>query len=246
MQVKYNTFSAPAGGCKVSSTRSYTKDAKDIPYMLTDKVMVDGYLEGSGQAALTALEKAMKSALLTPGQDLLFLCDDGSQSATCLLNASSLSGVRITDGPHFKDVMGPEYVTQRHFEFTAEADYAVNGMTPTTLIEASETLKFSGGGPLYITKPAIWGPPQRQKVYEQTVSKAIQSGYAVAFGGDQAPHFPEVPGPIWPFALIESPDVTYPHPKRMGRLNYGLWRIEWEYKFEWPAPLVGIPNLWRG
>jgi hypothetical protein len=153
--------------------------------------------------------------------------------------------LRVPDGPNFSDVNGPEYVTQRHFKFTAEADYRYEGTTRTTIIDWSETVSFSGGGPLYICKPALFGLPQRQMVYERTVCKAKQKGYAIGFGGDGSPAFPNPADPIWPFALVTSPDAVYTHPKRKGA-KYTDWKIEWEYTFEWPDFLVGVPTLWRG
>lgn len=245
MQVKYGTYAWPAGGVKVTSTRSIEKNAADVPYQFVDAIECDGYIEAAGQNLLTAAENAMKEALKLNFQDLLFVCDDGSNSATCLTNATSITGVRITDGPHFQDVNGPEYVSQRHFKFKAEADYRYAGVGPTTIIEWSETLAFSGGGPLYVCKPAIEGPAQRQLVYPFTPQRVKQTGYAIGFGGTGAVAFPEPAPPIWPFALVSNPDAKKTHPKRRGNV-YTDWRLDWEYSYEWTDVLVGTPTLWRG
>lgn len=245
MQLMFGSYAWPAGGVKVTSSRKPILNAAGIPYTFDDAIECEGYIEGTGQNDLSTKQSALEAALRLRDKDLVFLCDDGSRSATCLLTANSITGVRITDGPHFQDVNGPEYVSQRKFKFTAEADYRYEGVNRTTLIDWSETLTFSGGGPLYITKPGLVGLPQRQMVYERTPCLAKQKGYAIGFGGDTAPAFPEPAAPIWPFALKTSPDATYTHPKRKGG-KYTDWKIEWEYTFEWIDFLVGVPTLWSG
>lgn len=245
MQLKYGTYAFAAGGVKVASSRKITLDARKVPITFDDSIECDGFLEGVGQNALSTAEAALKTALALRNKDLVFLCDDGSQSSMCLLNAGSITGVRVTDGPHFHDVVGPEFVSQRHFKFTAEADYKYSGTKRTTIIEWGETLSFSGGGPLYVTLPALIGYPQRQMVYERTPCKAKQKGFAVGYGGDTTPAYPDPAPAIWPFALVSSPDTVYFHPIKMGD-NYTNWRMEWEYTYEWPDFLTGTPTLWKG
>lgn len=237
MQLKWGTYAFPAGGVKVTSRQQIVRDSAGVPWKEVRSITADGYLEAVGQAACTTAQLALEAELAKPFKDLIFYRDDGGQSATLLTNADSITGVVISDGPNFQDVMGPEYVTQRHFVFTAEADYFVtrhNG-----ILDWTETVSTSGGGPLFVCKPAIEGPPQRQMVYQQTPCVASQSGYAVGSVG-----YPVPPGPIWSFALKNSPDIKRTAPKKMGLSGYTEWRIDWSYTFEWPFPLFGLPNPW--
>lgn len=238
--MKYGTYSCPANGVKVTSQRDIQRDKAGVPYQYTDKVRCDGYLEGAGQAALTAAENGLKAALKKPFQDLIFMQDSGAESATVLKQAGSITGVVVTSGPHFQDVAGSEYATQRHFVFEAEADYPMTGVVGSRLVEYRETVRTSGGGPLFVVAPAIEGPGQRQQVYELTPCTVVQSGYAVGFAA-----YPVPPAQLFPFALAEAPDIVEVSPDKMGANAYRLWRVEWSYKFVWPTPLVGVPTLWN-
>jgi len=239
VQVVWGEYAFPSNGVTVKSRRKTERGEDRLPYMYTDTIECEGYLEGSGQADLTAKQIAMMTAMKVPGKDLILKQDGGLESATVIRNAGSLSGTLIVDGPNFEEVKGPEYATQRKFRFLAEADYPMPTLTGTAIIDWSETITVSGGGPLYVVQPAIEGPPQRQKVYDQTPVIATQRGYAVGFLGP-----PAVPGAIWPFALKHAIDGSVTTPKKMGRGVYRKYRVEWAYSFEWTGPLVGSPTPW--
>lgn len=238
MQLRYGSFYFPVNGVKVTSTRQVERGKDGVPWRAIDRLQCDGYLEGAGQAALSALTVLLERALATPYRDLVLVRDDGGPSATLLTNADSITGVVVTDGPHFPDVIGAEYVSQRRFEFTAEADYPLPGVFARTLLDFGETVRIQGGGPKYVVRPALVGPPQRQLVYERTPGRAVQQGFAVG-----ATAYPTPPGPNWPQALSQSPDVTLKDPVKRGR-RYTDFRIDWEYTFDWVEPLVGVPHRW--
>lgn len=226
-------------GVKVTSARQIERGKDGVPWRAIDQLKCDGYLEGSGQADLTTKSLALERALAVPYRDLILYRDDGGRSATLLTTADSIGGVVITDGPNFPDVLGAEYVSQRRFEFTGEADYLLPGTLARTLIDFGETVTVRGGGPKYVVRPALQGPPQRQLVYQATPCAATQRGFAVG-----ATAYPTPPGPIWPQA--ENPAeraVTLVDPKKLGR-GYTGFRVEWEYTFEWVAPLAGRPHRW--
>lgn len=238
MQLKWGTYPFPVSGVKVTSGRKVERAKDDLPWRYIDKLNCDGFLEGTSQADLTAKQLALEAALLRPFRDLVLVQDDGSASATLLSNADSITGVVVTDGPNFADTAGSEYATQRHFTFAAEADYPFPQTGPRTILEWSETVAVSGGGPLYVCKPALVGPPQRQLVYEQTACLATQTGFAVGRSD-----YPLVAPPLWPFALKEAPEVRRKDPTKRGQ-SYTEYRIEWSYSFEWPFPLVAAPTRW--
>lgn len=239
MYLRFGTYQWPVNGVRVTSQRAIVRGADGLPWKYIDRIKADGYLEGTTQAGLSTSSFEMKEVLKRSFQDLVFMCDDGSQSDTLLTNSDSLTGVVITDGPNFNDSTGPEYVNQRHFEFTAEADYLFNGSSSRFYLDWSETVSISGGGPLYTVMPALFGPPQRQMIFERTPCVAVQSGFAVGATG-----YPAEPRPIWPFALKNSPEIRRTSPKKLGRANYTEYRIEWNYQFEWHSPLFGFPTLW--
>lgn len=237
MQLIYRSYSFKVNGVKVTTQQVTNLTDARVPYSVTNSLTCDGYLEGSGQSGCTTEENALRAALAVNFGDLTLKQDDGSNSATLLDNYSSLSGVVITAGPSFMDAMGPEYVNQRHFVFTAEAEYILTGSN-FLWKSYEETVAYSGGGPLYIMKKALNGPPQRQLIYQQTPYIAMQTGRAVGFRSR-----PATPAPIWPFALMEAGSVNWKSPRRQGG-SYIDWEVDWSYHHEWHAPLIGAPRLW--
>ena len=238
MQLALGTYFFPVNGVMVTSNRKIQSGEDEIPWLVVDSLHCDGYLEGVGQNNLTTLQNQFMTVCATPFKDLILFNDDGSRSATLLTNSTSRTGVIVRDGPHFEDTYGSEYAVQRHFKFTAEADYILPTVTARTLHAFEENITISGGGPRYEVFPALVGPPQRQLIYEQTPCIATQSGYAIGIKG-----YPFMPGPLWPFALRGTPDQKYVSPKKFGR-NYTSYRIEWSYSYVWTTSLVGVPNRW--
>lgn len=237
MQTKYGTYSFDANSTLLSASARTMFNRGGQPYSLLRSFTVSGYLSASGQAAITQAENALKTALAVPFRDLVLCHDDGSVSSEALLNAGSITGVKVTQGPTFSTTMGPEFATLRSFSFTAEAEYPLAG-TANLLLDFQETLSFSGGGPLYAMRRAINGPPQRQLVYPATEYRCTQQGMAVGYAA-----YPAVPGPKFPAALREAPMVARKAPQRMGN-GYQGHEVSWRYEHESAGPLVGVPSLW--
>jgi hypothetical protein len=192
------------------------------------------------QTDLTLLQSALRAALQAPNPDIKFLLDDGAVSADFLLNAGSKTGVRVTH-LDFPKTVGPEYCTERTYHFRAEATYPLPGSANFAL-EFRESLSFGGGGPLYVVRPAINGPPQRQLVYPQTAYRARQRGYCVG----HLAQLPPLP-PRWPQALRQSGEFDYDGPDRPARGVYEKFRTSWSYEFESAGPLAGTnPALYQG
>ncbi len=155
------------------------------------------------------------------------------------LGFGSLTGVRITAGPNFDRAQGAEYATLRHFTFSAEAEYVYrnsNGL----LLDFTETLSITPPGPLYVCKNAINGPAQRQLVYPLMPCKATQSGSATGYR-----QYPEALARVlaWPFALKKPAPLVRTNPERKGT-GYQGYKISWNYEYEYPTILAGIPRLW--
>jgi hypothetical protein len=239
VQLVYGAYRFPVNGVAVTSRTSPVLDYAGRTIRVRTAINCRGYLTGDGQAALTLLENQMRAALLIPYQNLSLLQDSGAVSATSLSSGSTLSGVSITDGPHFPDPMGSEYVTTRTFEFSGEAETVVNGNS-ANLLAFQESLTFVGtGGPMTMFKNAVNGPlPQRQVVYPRTVCRVIQAGQSVGHL-----QYPLAPAPKWPaFENVDRRQVVNANPRRVGR-GLAEFPITWRYEFESAVPLVGLPTI---
>jgi hypothetical protein len=242
MQLKYGTYAFDANAVKLQTASRVNWNDGGQPMSITKSIAVDGYLTATGQAANSTAMSALATALATPYKDLYFYHDDATLSATALPNATSIGGVHIVDGPNFPDSIGAEFVNFRRFTFTAEAEYPITN-TNNLLLSFRERLSFSGGGPIYAHRMAVNGLPQKQLVYPFSIFKTLQEGEAVGYR-----RYPTPPRPIWPSALIVSPNITEESPKRRGKLagqaGYEGYPVSWQYSFESSTQLVGVPNLW--
>lgn len=252
MQLKYGSYAFNANGTEITARTETVRNEAGAPYKQRRSLHVAGYMEISGdtvaaqQADCTTKMNALEAALAKPFQDLIFYQDSGAESATSLRNSDSIGGVVVTAGPHYPDgIKG--YTSVQRFEFTAEAEYyilAEAGLSANITLSFEETLKFSGGGPRFIYKESIVGPPQRQKTCDQTVYRVTQTGRAVGLRG-----YPSPAAPIWPANLLQAPDIDRIGPDRMGWTDprsYEGFGITWSYDYGSAVKLIGAPTLWRG
>jgi hypothetical protein len=243
MQLWFGPYGFPVNGMAIGSRIQNMPNKAQITLKRKVIMSVSGSLLATlgtsfPQQDLTAQTILLTQALSNNYFDLVLRNDDGSLSATILLNAGSLTGVVITEGPDFPGKPGDaDYATQRRFSFTAMAEY-VNIKAQTALENFSESLDFSGGLPLYVMCRAVNGLPQRQQTYAFTEFCCTQSGSAVGLLA-----FPTPPGPKFPSCLKEAPRIKRSGPERVGNTfqNYG---ISWTYVFESVTPMVGAPTLW--
>lgn len=238
MQVKYGTYAFNANGVKVAYRQATLINAGGQPYAIEKTLSLDGYLEGDGQAACVLAASALATALARPYQDLILYTDAGAPSDCALYNSPSTTGV-VPQAPSFPDSVGAEYATFRRFQFSAKAEYPLAN-TGAILMSFTERLQFSGGGPIYAHKMALNGPPQKQLIYPASIFKVVQEGEAVGYT-----FRPDPPPPIWPDALMTSPDITVDAPKRRGK-KYTDFHVSWRYNFESATQLVGVPTIWKG
>lgn len=237
MQLKIGSYACDANTSLIAMREDLQFNEADQPYSRKRSLDVQGYLSGASQSALVTAENALQVALRKTSPDVVFLTDSGGETGVSLKKAGSITGVRITNFA-FPRTTGPEYATERYFTFTAEAEYPLTGTT-TLLMSFTETLSFSGGGPLYTHLQAIYGPPQKQLLYEATTYQVTQSGQAVGYLA-----YPNPAPPIWPQALKQAPRFSQTSPKRRGN-GYQDFAVSWEYQFESASPLAGLPNIWR-
>ncbi len=239
MRLSWGSYQFDVNATLLSQREVALFNVADQPYARKLTVDVQGYLVGDGQAAITAQMNAMAAALRVNYQDLVFKADNGSEAYHVLRNAGSISGVRVVQGPDFPQSTGPEFATLRTFAFSVEGEFPING-SAALLVAFDETLDFGGGGPLYVHKPALNGPPQKQMVYQQVPFWAVQRGSAVGYRA-----YPAIPAPLFPGDLKERGRFSRKTPKRRGN-GYQDFGITWEYNFESVSQLAGVPRLWLG
>jgi hypothetical protein len=212
------------------------RNPQGIPTSQKRTFRLTGELLAEGQAAISAMMLQLDAALRIPYQDLVLLHDDGSLSAMILPNAGSLTGVICTQGPGWPNSQGGEYVNQRTFTATFEAEYALPTGQEVT-ISYTESIRWSGGGPVRTCEPAVEGPAVEFIVWAKTAYEAVQTGKIVGWTGWLVPA-----APIWPAKLRQSPVIAQTSPERKG-LGLANFETTWEYQFVSATPLIGLPHL---
>ena len=239
MQLFWGRYAFPVNGASTTSKAETAFSASGRPLRYIIKISVMAYLDGNGQSDLSSQETQLRAALAIPYQDLILKRDDGQPSSTQLLNASSVSGVRVISGPDFtNEARDSEYVTQRTVRFEVGGEYLIRG-TENALVSFTETVNMSGdGGPNRHWRFPINGPPIRQVVTPYSLITASQSGSAVGHTRRPVP-----PAPLWPDYLVhprQTQTQTTPEPHGRAWLN---WPVQWSYSFEADVPLVALANL---
>lgn len=235
---------------RVFSDVTYS-DADD-PVMITSRAEVTCYIASEEESALnrqkdlSAKELLIRAALSYNFRDLILRCDDGTPSSCRLLNAGSVTGVRIMS-VSAPEGTGPQFASFRTIQFSAEAQYEiVPGFN--YLVSYQESVSYVGnGGPAHVVVPTLDGLLVRQEVTPVTPFRASQTGTAVAllappnFGGPSG----AVP-PRWPAALLnENSTVVRTSPQRRGlrSINYG---VQWSYQYWSESPFLAYQPEWGG
>jgi hypothetical protein len=222
---------------EVATEIETVRNEQGVPTSQRRVFRLAGELLAEGQPNVSALMRSLEAALAVPYQDLILYQDDGAESATVLKNAGSLTGVICTQGPGYPSSAANEYVNQRAFTATFEAEYPLPG-SGNFLTAYTETIRWWGGGPVRTVEPAVSGPPYEAILWAATAYEATQSGQATAYQG----FWPVAVAPIWPLKLRQAPVIQRTSPRRKGR---GLqdYSISWEYQFVSATPLIGLPHL---
>lgn len=232
----YGTYQADDLASEVTLRIETLLSERGIPYAQVWMASVRGYLSGNGQAENTIAATTLQDVLRVPYKDFILRHADGTPSHVTMRNAASITGV-IAQGPNFPDARGAEFATYRRYEFTVRAEYPI---TPgaNAILAWTETISITGnGGPRFVVKHAIVGPPQRQQISQATVVHATQQGRSVGYI-----NYIAVPPPIWPDAeLPERRVVTPTSPKMRGR-GFQDFAVSWAYQFESAVPLGGLPT----
>lgn len=239
MFLSYGSYIFPSNVTVPTSEVRLITSPTGRPLRYTARMMVKGYLQGAGQAQLVAQELALNAALLVPYQDLVFRQDTNAPTGMRLLEGPSISGVRIVEGPNYtNEAADGEYVIQRAFRFTAEAEYQIISAA-TAVVSWTETIAIVGTtGPVRSWRKMVNTGPVRQIVYPISTCRVIQSGQAVGYSTR-----PFAPDPLFPlYEHFDRRKFAPISPKRLGD-SFIEAGIAWSYEFEADVPLVGLPSL---
>lgn len=243
MQLFWGSYSFPTNqaACTMRLTDIRGDNRRELRRVMS--VNVRATLDGSTQAELTLAERLCRAALSRPYLDLVLKQDNGSPSGIQLINQTSLSGVRIVDGPHFPEALTPEYVNSRTVEFTAEAEYVVAG-SENAIISWEESVSVMGnGGPDYVMRFPINAGGIPQEVSPTSSIITTQRGRAVCHTKE-----PPLPRPMFPmtmtrysFPMNKNCGYEYGSPKAIGR-GWVEYPLTWQYQWHSTKILKGKPN----
>lgn len=238
MYLKWGDYTHPLGEPQITITRQPILAESGIPVAHTVTWDIQGKLLGSGQADLDAKIAALNSAYAKQNQDLVLLRSDGqTDSQHSLRRADTRGGTWVVSGPNFPDGGGAEYATVRTFQLQIQAEVPVTN-PQTTFVSFEESLRLSGGGPLFSHVETAFGFPVRQQLRANTTFRAVQSGSAIGYR-----NYPPVPGPLFGYGnLTHEPVITRVSPKRVGTAHH-QYRVSWQYEFESAFPLSGLPHI---
>lgn len=233
MQLKIG--SAPFAADSVFIARAFVTllSEEKIPYGVDHNWTVAGDLLGDGtQGNLIQQQNNLLNAIGRQYQDLTFFANDGTV-AFRLPNAGSTSGVLYT-GLNFPGAAPGDFATRLAFTFTASATYPYQA-GGLLVLEFSESLSVSGGGPRYEFTECVNALPVKSLLTPHSVCRVTQRGTSKVLGNWI------VPGPLFPADLIDEPDIEYVSPKRSGQ---GFWEhvATWTYMFGGSRRIDGRPN----
>jgi hypothetical protein len=239
MWVRYGNYTFNENGCALrSSTRIITAPETGRPLRYLTRCSIEGWLEGDSQAELSLEEAALRLALLRPYQDLRLLTDSGATTSVSLINAQSISGVRVL-AFDFPGDTGAEFATLRRFTAEVEAEFLIPG-TENVVLSFTEQLSFTGnGGPDVVLRVPINTPDiVEQEVSPATAFYAVQSGQAVGHTRRPEPNPPKFPAAK---QIGKQQQISEFGPKRVGQ-GFVEFGVSWTYYFQSASPLVEHPT----
>lgn len=240
--VVYGGYRHRQNSTGVTISSSVLENEAGVPYRVQTDINIEGRLRNSrlgNSRSMDPIIREMEIAYSAPGQDFGILHDDGTKSSVWFENSATIGGIKPTmlAYPNYR---GGELINYRQFQIQLRV--LTQYGAPLQYTRFSETISIQGGGELYAVKEVNYGRGVRQRVRTHTKCTATQSGTAVRHGLP-----PEIPPPIWPFALKEQhPRITKVVRPRGGTRtrNLSLDEIEigWTYEYEWVDRLDGIPH----
>ena len=223
MFIQYGAYRhAGAEGSFVLS-RDFTVGDTGFINGLTERWVITGRLEAPDRAQLTAALIALEMAYSVNGLDLVFIDVDGvTPTAHNLISADSITGTRITNFS-YDDSRNAEYSTFRHYSITVEADFDLSAAGTFETFQDSLTFT-STGGPRFVVRTTLNGPPVRQQVAAFTPVQAVQTGSATGRFSQPTPA-----NPIFPLdEQVDRQQVTRTQSRSEGRTSF---KTNWTYTY---------------
>lgn len=244
MQIRYGSHSHALNEAAVAIQREPLQTRGDFLYGFKETWTITGFLQADTTALLEVALNKLDFAYAF-SQNTIQLIDNNGIVARAMPGRTILGGTRVIGGVSYPQSgeTDAEFSTFRRYMIQVEGMIPANNVGANTLLNWTEHLTFSGGGPRDIHLQPLTGLPQKQRVADSTPYRVQQIGSAVGLGT-----WPTPPPPIWPAA--ENQDqrrITPKHPKRAGGLTpiYLEYEVEWSYQFTDAQPLNGIPTLWQ-
>lgn len=240
MYVTWGGYEHDSGEVQINWRGSALQAATGEVYAQRRTIDLFGVLQASSQTALHAKIGELLEAYSEPGRDLTLRFANGTPSHLSLKSAECIGGTRVVGPVSFPSNRDGAYAVSIEYTVSVEGDLA--GEISTNTLSFSETLTFSGGGPLEGYLEPRNARPVRQLLSQFSVYRATQSGTAVGLY-----RYPLVPAAIWPGKAVRQPKVVPVSPRRQGSGNdviYTDFAVSWEYEFASEDPLVGTPTRW--
>lgn len=176
--------------------------------------------------AIAFAKNAVNNAFALDGGDFFFFTNDGGV-AYSLVNAGSIGGVRVKEGPTFLSQDGmAHWATGLPFSIALEADYP---LLTDGLLEYRETItRVGNGGQRVATIEVDSGPPVKQIVSTNTPITVLQTGEAVGMFSQPAFNLPIYSDPT----LLENPEeATGAEAPHLNGGTYMGYVSRWNYRF---------------
>lgn len=243
MIITYGSYSHDANENWFQIHARFRHNKLGRPQSIINRWTIWGVKKAASQAALTTALNSLEAAYSADGYDLYVYLNDGTTATQhFLLNSGTVDGVRVKDisypdrDPRHGQ-SGCEYVNRRTYRIILEAEVVDADAYP--LVSWEETVIGIGtGGPIFIQKGALTGPPQRQIIQQQSSFQAIQIGRAVGY----LDYPGQIASPIWPNdEHLEKRRIT-PETPKFGLIRNTEYPISWRYEFESTSQLVGNPT----
>lgn len=186
---------------------------------------ITGRVDASSVSELTTAIQHLQRAYQVDGQDC-GLYTDANVPTAHVWSAGECDSIRVMGDVQFPDGTGGEYTTYRHFAVTIEIRQPPVG-TSSDIVEWVERFETIGnGGPQWVMRPTVNGPPVKDVIFPSTPRKMVQSGSAVG-----RTFRPTPPSPIYPDALHgDTVGGSYETPRMRNPDRF--FPIIWKYEME--------------
>ncbi len=205
----------------------------------SDAVMAcNGFIHRQGATPQQIQDEiyALQRAYSVQGVDCGLTIDGFGQTADYLRSADFVGGLRLLKPLSYPTTKGTQHVNIRDFNVSVGgrrvfADFGY-------VVQFNERISLRGGGRRRTVTETINTLAVVQQGRKYGKYLAVQSGSATVVGLAYQP-----PPPLWPWALLE-PDARnwdFESAEPIGQFKL-LYKFSWEYIYESPTPLFGLPS----